>query len=84
LERRGRSNPLTRRELSRRTSAGIEVVLYWCDATSAVTVSVRDERTEEAFEFNVEGRHALDAFHHPYAYLHGADASVFADPLALS
>jgi len=68
-----------RRELSRRRSAGLEVVLYWCDRTSAVTVSVRNAGTGEAFEIDVAGADALDAFHHPYAYLDGAEASVLAD-----
>jgi hypothetical protein len=66
----------TRRELSRRRSAGLEVVLYWCDRTSAVTVSVCDAGTGEAFEVEVAGADALDAFHHPYAYLDGAKASL--------
>jgi hypothetical protein len=58
----------TKRELSRRRSGGIEVVLYWCDTTSAVTLFVLDERTGEAFEVEVDGAQALDAFNHPYAY----------------
>ena len=64
-----------RRELSRRRSAGIEVVLYWCDTTSAVTLFVLDERTGEAFEVEVDGARALDAFEHPYAYCGGVRAA---------
>jgi hypothetical protein len=61
----------TRRELSRRSSGGLEVVLYWCDRQSAVTLSVSDAGTGEIFEVEVPGADALDAFHHPFAYLHG-------------
>jgi hypothetical protein len=61
----------TRRELSRRTSGGLEVVLYWCDRPSAVTLSVTDAGTGEIFEIEVPGADALDAFHHPFAYLNG-------------
>ena len=64
-----------KRELSRRRSAGIEVVLYWCDTTSAVTLFVLDERTGEAFEVEVDGAQALDAFNHPYAYCGGVRAA---------
>ena len=60
-----------RRELSRRTSAGLEVVLYWSDRPSAVTLSDTDAGTGEIFEIEVPGADALDAFHHPFAYLNG-------------
>jgi hypothetical protein len=69
----------TRRELSRRTSAGLEVVLYWYDHTSSVTVSVLDERTGESFEIEVDGADALDAFHHPYAYSGGTKVPLLSD-----
>jgi len=69
----------SRRELSRRTSAGLEVVLYWYDRTSAVTVSVFDERSGESFEVEVDGANALDAFHHPYAYSDAAQLSLLTD-----
>ncbi len=72
MERRGEIEAWpTKRELSRRRSAGIEVVLYWCDKTSAVTLFVLDERTGEAVEVEVDGSRALDAFNHPYAYCGG-------------
>ena len=69
----------TRRELSRRQSGGFEVVLYWCDRPSAVTLSVSDAGTGELFEVEVPGADALDAFRHPFAYLRGAEASLHAD-----
>jgi hypothetical protein len=60
----------SRRELSQRSSAGLEVVLYW-DGSDAVTVSVHDASTGEAFELEVVATDALDAFWHPYAYAAG-------------
>ena len=57
-----------RRELARRMSAGLEVVLYWCARRASVTLSVHDARTGEAFEVEVDAADALDAFRHPYAY----------------
>ena len=71
MERREPPSSSTRRELSRRTSGGLEVVLYWCDRPSAVTLSVTDAGTGEIFEVEVPGADALDAFHHPFAYLSG-------------
>jgi hypothetical protein len=59
---------IRRTELAHRTSAGIDVYLFWNEPTGRVTVGVIDTRTDESFEFEVDGRHALDAFNHPYAY----------------
>jgi hypothetical protein len=60
---------ITRRtELAHRTSDGIDVYLFWNEPTSRVIVGVRDVRGDDGFEFEVDGRHALDAFNHPYAY----------------
>jgi hypothetical protein len=58
----------TVRELDRRISDGIEVVLRWNPRTNEVTVAVEDGRTGDAFEFDVQAEDALVAFHHPYAY----------------
>ena len=55
-------------ELAHRTSSGIDVYLFWHEPTSRVTVGVSDARTDDSFELGVDGRHALDAFNHPYAY----------------
>jgi hypothetical protein len=71
-----------RRELDRRTPAGLEVVLYWHGAEN-VTVSVRDTSTDEEFELRVEAAFALDAFLHPYAYAAGCGAT-HAQPAAAS
>jgi len=57
-----------RRELASRTFDGIEVTLFWTQATDRVTVAVHDSHIDETLEFDVAGRDALDAFHHPYAH----------------
>jgi hypothetical protein len=57
-----------RTELAHRVSGGIDVYLFWDEHTSRVTVGVVDARGDEGFEFEVDGRQALDAFNHPYAY----------------
>ncbi len=53
-------------ELDFRSSNGIEVALLLID--DRLSVSVIDAATGHCFEFDVEARYALDAFHHPYAY----------------
>jgi hypothetical protein len=60
-------------ELAHRTSAGLHVYLFWNKPTSRVTVRVLDTRRDDSFEFEADGRHALDAFNHPYAYAVRAD-----------
>jgi hypothetical protein len=57
-----------RRELAHRTSDGIEVALFWTKPSDRVTIAVFDTRSGDALEFDVDGRVALDAFNHPYAY----------------
>ena len=57
----------SRRELAHRSSNGIEVRLFWNPADNGVTVAV-DDVYGAAFELTVAPEHALDAFHHPYAY----------------
>jgi hypothetical protein len=51
--------------LASRSSDDVEVALLWHRPTSRLTVSIRDSRTDEAFEFEVEPE--FDAFNH-YAY----------------
>ena len=58
----------TCRELARRASSGIEVSLFWREATNQVIVEVFDARIDDGFQFEVEGSRALDAYNHPYAY----------------
>jgi hypothetical protein len=60
---------ITRRtELAHRTSDGLHVYLFWNEPKRRVTVGVHDARADDRFEFEVDGRQALDAFNHPYAY----------------
>jgi hypothetical protein len=57
-----------RRELARRANDGVEVALFWSKSSNQVTITILDTRTDEALEFEVDGKNALDAFSHPYAY----------------
>jgi hypothetical protein len=67
---------VTRRtELAHRTSDGIDVYLFWNESTGRVIVAVLDARTDDSFELEVDGRHALDAFNHPYAYAARTDTA---------
>jgi hypothetical protein len=59
----------TPRELDHRESDGIAVTLLWHEDSNRVVVRVVDSRTEEEFELEVSPRDALDAFHHPNAYM---------------
>jgi hypothetical protein len=56
------------RELARRSQNGLEVTLLWDAGSNCVSVEVVDERDDRVFVLPVAGRHALDAFYHPYAY----------------
>ena len=56
------------RELDHRRGDGFDVTLLWSERTGKVFVAVEDARTSEAFHIAVDPDHALDAFHHPYAY----------------
>jgi hypothetical protein len=56
------------RELAHRANDGVEVVLFWHEATNEVTVSVSDERTGAYFELDADPEDALDVFYHPYAH----------------
>jgi hypothetical protein len=63
------------RRVAHRASNGIDVYLFWNQPTSRVTVGVLDARTDERFELEVDGGHALDAFNHPYAYAARTDTA---------
>lgn len=58
----------TYRELDRRTGDGTDVQLLWDPLTDRVSIEVTDVSTGELLRFDVDGRDALEAFHHPYAY----------------
>jgi hypothetical protein len=70
------------RELARRAGDGIEVSLFWNHQTNRVTVRVDDARSGERFELAVDGRDALEAYNHPFAYAARTDRPVRADELA--
>ena len=57
-------------ELDYRETDGISVLLLWNPSTDATTISVYDEKSDDAFELEIDPADALDAFRHPYAYLH--------------
>jgi hypothetical protein len=71
----------TLRELDQRTTDGIDVRLLWDPQTNRVSVAVADLHTGELLHFGVDGRDALDAFHHPYAYAVGDRPLVLAHPV---
>jgi hypothetical protein len=65
-------------ELAHRAGDGIEVLLLWDRSDGRLTVVVDDVRTGGSFEVVArDGRQALDAFYHPFAY---AAARGLADP----
>jgi hypothetical protein len=56
------------RELARRLSGAVEVLLLWHPETDRVELSVRDLTTGAGFQIEVAPGDAIDAFYHPYAY----------------
>ena len=68
------SNPESeRRELARRSSADVDVTLYWHPTLDELTVRVCDERQGVNFEIRPQRDLALDVYYHPYAYADLAD-----------
>ena len=57
-----------RQELARRSSAGVDVTLYWHPALDELIVRVCDERHDADFEIRPQRHLALDVCYHPYAY----------------
>jgi hypothetical protein len=56
-------------ELAHRTADGIEVLLLWDGGDGRLRVVVDDLRDGDSFELLADdGRQALDAFYHPFAY----------------
>ncbi|MFL5964548.1 MAG: hypothetical protein ACJ757_16850 [Gaiellaceae bacterium] len=69
LARRPFPNPDSeRRELARRSSAGVDVTLYWHPTLDELIVRVCDERHRAHFEIRPQRHLALDVYYHPYAY----------------
>jgi hypothetical protein len=62
-----KSPPL--RELAQRASGTNEVLLLWDPESGRVELSVRDVASGAGFYVEVEPASALEAFHHPYAYV---------------
>lgn len=67
------TTPTQRRELAHRTSDGIEVSLFWTKSSDQITIAIIDTRSDESLDFEVDGKLALDAFNHPYAYAAARD-----------
>ena len=71
-ERRARcpvpDSEFERRELARRSSAGVDVTLYWHATLDEPIVCVCDERDGAHFEIRPQRHLALDVYYHPYAY----------------
>jgi hypothetical protein len=61
--------PAPRRELTHRTSGGLQITLYWDAEEQTTSVEVHQPATQETIAFTVAREHALDAFHHPFAHL---------------
>ena len=57
-----------RRELAHRSSAGVDVTLYWHPTLDELVVSVYDERGGTHFEIRPRRYLALDVYYHPYVY----------------
>jgi hypothetical protein len=57
-----------RSELAHRSTAGIQVWLFWSQPSNRITIELIDNRIGERLEFEVANDKALDAFRHPYAY----------------
>ena len=65
---RGPGAESERRELARRSGAGVDVTLYWHSTRDELIVCVYDERHGAYFEIRPQRYLALDVYHHPYAY----------------
>jgi hypothetical protein len=59
-------------ELASRQNDGLEIGLYWSQATDQAKVAVVDTRLGESFDLHVPRSEALSAFHHPFAYVDAA------------
>jgi hypothetical protein len=73
---------ITRRELAHRASNGIDVSLFWDKVGDTLTLEIYDSKSDEFFEVEVPRDRALDAFHHPFAYV--PDYSAAAEPETLA
>ena len=60
--------PDTRIDLLHRSSAGVEVSLFWHPHLDALTLRVADHNTERAIELEVPRERATYAFQHPFPF----------------
>lgn len=77
-----RTTTFKRRELAHRASNGIEVSLFWDKVGDTLTLEVYDAKLEQYFEIEVPRDRALDAFHHPFAYIAAAEPFELGEMLA--
>ena len=57
------------RELASRENHGLAVSILWSKTADQVKLTIVDSTYGEEFELPVPGADALEAFHHPFAYL---------------
>ena len=57
------------RELAHRRNSDVEVTLLWRKHDNLLTLRLVELGTGVEFELSIPPENALDAFHHPYAYL---------------
>ena len=62
-------SPVAAKELAHRNQNGLEVTLLWDPPSNQVSVEVIDHLEDSSFHLPIAGHLALDAFHHPYAYV---------------
>jgi hypothetical protein len=60
-------------ELAARRNDGIEVRLLWKRHTRVVVLEVSDDASGRTREMQVPDGRALEAFEHPFSYIHSAD-----------
>ena len=63
------ANDTTQQELARRVSGGLEITLLRDTRDSSTSIELRHAAIDEPIGFRVPPDRALDAFHHPFAYL---------------
>ena len=56
------------RELARRLSGDLEVLLLWHPDDDSVELCVYDRTTAAGFKLEISPEDAMTAFEHPYAY----------------
>ena len=70
------------RELACRSSAGVEVTLYWHPVLDELIVCVCDKRDDAHFEIRPPRYLGLDVYYHPYAYADLEDVYAKENPRA--